>query len=88
MKFMAYILKCIMGLFDAFVGKNSNNTFFDGLVGIVTLVIVMGVFVMLTFILSHKTRLNYGVSIFLSILSTIIIVIAFFVIAYLIERMF
>lgn len=88
MRLMTYIFECIIGLFDAFVGRNSNNTFVDGLVGAVTLIVVLGMFVLFTFILNHKTRLNYGVSIVLAILITIIIVIAVFVVAHLIDYMF
>lgn len=91
MKFIKYILKCVIGVIDASVstvGASSRTTFFDGIVGLLTLAIVLGIWILAFFILNNKTRFKHNVNILLSILITTAILITVCVIAYFIERIF
>lgn len=88
MKIVKYILSCIIGCFDALVGKGMNGGIKEGIVGLFSLLFIILLFFGSFIFLDKKTNIDFKVNILCSIGITIILVCIIFLTLILVEKIF
>ena len=88
MKIVKYILSCIIGCFDALVGKGMNGGIKEGVIGVTSLLIIILLFFTSFIILDKKTNIDFKINILCSIGITILLVFLIFLILIIIEKIF
>ena len=73
MNIVKYIISCIVGCFDALVGKGMNGGIKEGIVGLVSIASIIILFFASFIILEKKNDIGYKKNILISILTTIIL---------------
>ena len=88
MNIVKYIISCIVGCFDALVGKGMNGGIKEGIVGLVSIASVIILFFVSFIILEKRTNIGYKKNILISILTTIILVLMIFLMLIIYESIF
>lgn len=88
MNIVKYIISCIVGCFDALVGKGMNGGIKEGVVGLVSIASIIILFFASFIILEKKNDIGYKKNILISILTTIILVLIIFMILIIYESIF
>lgn len=88
MKIVKYILSCIIGCFDALVGKGMNGGIKEGIIGLSSLLFIILLFFGSFIFLDKKTNIDFKVNILCSIGITIILVCIIFSTLILVEKIF
>ena len=88
MKIVKYILSCIIGCFDAFVGKGMNGGIKEGIVGLFSQLFIILLFFASLIFLDKKTNMDYRAAIACSIGITISLVCLIFLILIIAEKIF
>ena len=88
MNIVKYIISCIVGCFDALVGKGMNGGIKEGIVGLVSIASVIILFFVSFIILEKRTNIAYKKNILISILTTIILVLMIFLMLIIYESIF
>lgn len=86
MKIVKYILSCIIGCFDALVGKGINGGIKEGIIGLASLVFIILLFFVSFIFLEKKTNINFKINILCSIGITILLVCLIFLVLIIIEK--
>lgn len=86
MKIVKYILSCIIGCFDALVGKGINGEIKEGIIGLASLVFIILLFFVSFIFLEKKTNINFKINILCSIGITILLVCLIFLVLIIIEK--
>ena len=73
MKTLRYLVSCIIGCFDAFAGKGTDQGLKDSFAGLFSLLVVVGVFLASVFLLG-KTKLKYSLNIVCSVCATLLVI--------------
>lgn len=87
MKTIKYILSCVGGFLDAWVGKGTNGGIKEAIVGFSAMLVVILLFFASLFFLDRKTNLNYKTVILFAIGITILTVCIVFAIMAFIEKL-
>ena len=87
MKSIKYIISCIIGCFDALVGKGMNGGIKEGIVGLASLLSIILIFFVTYRFLDKKVNLDFKINIFCSIGITILLVCLIFLILIIIEKL-
>ncbi len=87
MKIVKYILSCIIGCFDALVGKRINGGIKEGIIGLASLVFIILLFFVSFIFLEKKTNINFKINILCSIGITILLVCLIFLVLIIIEKL-
>ncbi len=87
MKIVKYILSCIIGCFDALVGKGINGGIKEGIIGLASLVFIILLFFVSFIFLEKKTNINFKINILCSIGITILLVCLIFLVLIIIEKL-
>ena len=88
MKIVKYILSCIIGCFDALVGKGMNGGIKEGIVGLASLLFIILLFFVSFIFLDKKTNIDFKINILCSIGITILLVFLLFLILIIAEKIF
>ena len=88
MKIIKYILACIIGGFDALVGKGTNGGIREAIIGWFSLLFFILLFFASFLFLAKKTNIAYKINILFSIGITILLVCLVFLILIFIEKTF
>ena len=83
MKIVKYILSCIIGCFDALVGKGMNGGIKEGIIGLTSLLLFFASFIFL----DKKTNIDFKINILCSIGITILLVCLIFLVLIIIEKL-
>ena len=87
MKSIKYIISCIIGCFDALVGKGMNGGIKEGIVGLASLLSIILIFFVTYRFLDKKVNLDFKINILCSIGITILLVCLIFLILIIIEKL-
>lgn len=87
MKSIKYIISCIIGCFDALVGKGMNGGIKEGVVGLASLLSIILIFFVAYRFLDKKANLDFKINILCSIGITILLVCLIFLILIIIEKL-
>ena len=87
MKIVKYILSCIIGCFDALVGKGMNGGIKEGIIGLTSLLFIILLFFASFIFLDKKTNIDFKINILCSIGITILLVCLIFLILIIIEKL-
>ena len=88
MKFIRYVLKCIIGCFDASVGTASNITEKEGTHGCLALLAIFSIFFTFLYLLDNKTKISYKFNIPIAIGLTIVVILIIIGLSILVENIF
>ena len=88
MKIVKYILSCIIGCFDALVGKGMNGGIKEGIVGLASLLFIILLFFVSFIFLDKKTNKDFKINILCSIGITILLVCLIFLVLIIVEKYF
>lgn len=88
MKIVKYILSCIIGCFDALVGKGMNGGIKEGIVGLASLLFIILLFFVSFILLDKKTNIDFKINILCSIGITILLVCLIFLVLIIVEKIF
>ena len=88
MKIVKYILSCIIGCFDALVGKGMNGGIKEGIVGLASLLFIILLFFVSFIFLDKKTNIDFKINILCSIGITILLVCLIFLVLIIVEKIF
>ena len=88
MKIVKYILSCISGCFDAYLGKGTNGGIKEGIVGLASMFVIVSLFLASLFFLGDKTKMDYRTTIACSIGITILFVGFIFLVLIMVEKYF
>ncbi|MBQ8163052.1 MAG: hypothetical protein IJZ93_01620 [Clostridia bacterium] len=88
MEIVKYILYCIIGCFDALVGKGMGGGIKEGIIGLASLLFVILLFFISLSILNKKTKLNFKINILCSAGITILLVCLIFLMLIVFEKIF
>lgn len=88
MKFVKYILSCIIGCFDALVGKGMNGGIKEGIIGLISLLLIVLLFFASFILLDKKTKIDFKINILCSIGITILLVCLIFLVLIIFEKIF
>lgn len=86
MEIVKYILSCIIGCFDAFVGKGMNGGIKEGLIGLVSQLFIVLLFLASFIFLDKKTNIDFKINILCSIGITIGLVCFIFLVLIIVEK--
>lgn len=87
MKIVKYILSCIIGCFDALVGKSMNGGIKEGIIGLTSLLFIILLFFASFIFLDKKTNIDFKINILCSIGITILLVCLIFLVLIIIEKL-
>ena len=87
MKIVKYILSCIIGCFDALVGKGMNGGIKEGIIGLTSLLFIILLFFASFILLDKKTNIDFKINILCSIGITILLVCLIFLVLIIIEKL-
>lgn len=87
MKIVKYILSCIIGCFDALVGKGMNGGIKEGIIGLTSLLFIILLFFASFIFLDKKTNIDFKINILCSIGITILLVCLIFLVLIIIEAL-
>lgn len=87
MKIVKYILSCIIGCFDALVGKGMNCGIKEGIIGLTSLLFIILLFFASFIFLDKKTNIDFKINILCSIGITILLVCLIFLVLIIIEKL-
>lgn len=87
MKIVKYILFCIIGCFDALVGKGMNGGIKEGIIGLTSLLFIILLFFASFIFLDKKTNIDFKINILCSIGITILLVCLIFLVLIIIEKL-
>jgi hypothetical protein len=87
MKIVKYILSCIIGCFDALVGKGMNGGIKEGIIGLTSLLFIILLFFASFIFLDKKTNIDFKINILCSIGITILLVCLIFLVLIIIEKL-
>lgn len=87
MKIAKYILSCIIGCFDALVGKGMNGGIKEGIIGLTSLLFIILLFFASFIFLDKKTNIDFKINILCSIGITILLVCLIFLVLIIIEKL-
>lgn len=87
MKIVKYILSCIIGCFDALVGKDMNGGIKEGIIGLTSLLFIILLFFASFIFLDKKTNIDFKINILCSIGITILLVCLIFLVLIIIEKL-
>lgn len=87
MKIVKYILSCIIGCFDALVGKGMNGGIKEGIIGLTSLLFIILLFFASFIFLDKKTNIDFKINIICSIGITILLVCLIFLVLIIIEKL-
>ena len=88
MKIVKYILSCIIGCFDALVGKGMDGGIKEGIVGLASLLFIILLFFVSFIFLDKKTNIDFKINILCSIGITILLVCLIFLVLIIVEKIF
>ena len=88
MKIAKYILSCIFGCFDALVGRGIRGGIKEGIIGLLSLLFIILIFVSSFVFLDKKVNLDFKINILCSIGVTILLVSLIFLVLIIIEKIF
>ena len=88
MKIVKYILSCIIGCFDALVGKGMSGGIKEGIVGLASLLFIILLFFSSFIFLNKKTNMDFKINILCSIGITILLVSLIFLVLIIVEKIF
>ncbi len=88
MKFVKYIFSCIIGCFDALVGKGMNGGVKEGMVGLFSILFIILLFFASFIFLDKKTNINFKLNILCSIGITILLICIIVVMLIIFEKIF
>lgn len=88
MKIVKYILSCIIGCFDALVGKGMNGGIKEGIIGLASLLFIILLFFGSFVFLDKKTNIDFKINILCSIGITISLICLIFLILIIAEKIF
>lgn len=88
MKIVKYILSCIIGCFDALVGKGMSGGIKEGIVGLASLLFIILLFFSSFIFLNKKTNMDFKINILCSIVITILLVSLIFLVLIIVEKIF
>jgi len=88
MKIVKYFLSCIIGCFDALVGKGMNGGIKEGIIGLASLLFIILLFFSSFIFLDKKTNIDFKINILCSIGITILLVFLLFLILIIAEKIF
>lgn len=86
MKIVKYILSCIIGCFDALVGKGMDGGIKEGIVGLASLLFIILLFFVSFIFLDKKTNIDFKINILCSIGITILLVCLIFLVLIIVEK--
>ena len=86
MKIVKYILSCIIGCFDAFVGKGLNGGIKEGIIGLASLLFIILLFFASFSLLDKKTNIDFKLNILCSIGITIVLICFIFLFLIVFEK--
>ena len=86
MKIVKYILSCIIGCFDALVGKGMKGGIKEGIVGLVSLLFIILLFFVSFIFLDKKTNMDFKINILCSIGITTLLICLIFLVLIIIEK--
>ena len=86
MKIVKYILSCIIGCFDAYLGGDTNSGIKEGIVGWFSLLFIILLFFASLIFLDKKTKMDYRAAIACSIGITISLVGLIFLVLIVVEK--
>lgn len=87
MKIVKYILSCIIGCFDALVGKGMNGGIKEGIIALTSLLFIILLFFASFIFLDKKTNIDFKINILCSIGITILLVCLIFLVLIIIEKL-
>ena len=87
MKIVKYILSCIIGCFDALVGKGMNGGIKEGIIGLTSLLFIILLFFASFIFLDKKTNIDFKINILCSFGITILLVCLIFLVLIIIEKL-
>ncbi|MEI3532867.1 MAG: hypothetical protein V8Q90_04560 [Bacilli bacterium] len=87
MKIVKYILSCIIGCFNALVGKGMNGGIKEGIIGLTSLLFIILLFFASFIFLDKKTNIDFKINILCSIGITILLVCLIFLVLIIIEKL-
>lgn len=88
MKIVKYILSCIIGCFDALVGKCMNGGIKEGIVGLASLLFIILLFFVSFIFLDKRTNIDFKINILCSIGITTLLICLIFLVLIIIEKYF
>lgn len=88
MKIVKYILSCIIGCFDALVGKGMNGGIKEGIVGLASILFIILLFFVSFIFLDKKTNIDFKINILCSIGITTLLICLIFLVLIIIEKIF
>lgn len=88
MKIVKYILSCIIGCFDALVGKGMNGGIKEGIVGLFSILFIIVLFFASFIFFDKKTNIHFQLKILCSIAITALLIGLVFVILIVFEKVF
>ncbi len=88
MKIVKYILSCIIGCFDAFVGKGTNGGIKEGIIGLSSLLFIILLFFASFIFLDKKKNIDFKINILCSVGITILLVCLIFLVLIIAEKIF
>ena len=88
MEILKYILSCIIGCFDALVGKGMNGGIKEGIVGLASLLFIILLFFVSFIFLDKKTNIDFKINILCSIGITTLLICFIFLVLIIIEKIF
>ncbi len=88
MKIVKYILSCIIGCFDALVGKGMTGGIKEGIIGLASLLFIILLFFASFIFLDKKTNIDFKINILCSIGTTILLVCLIFLVLIIAEKLF
>lgn len=88
MKIIKYILSCIVGILDAWVGKGTNNGIKEAAVGFGTMLIVIALFFTSLRFFDNRTSFSSAINILYSIGVTVLLICIVIAIIIVIEKTF
>lgn len=88
MKIVKYILSCIIGCFDALVGKGMNGGIKEGIIGLVSLLFIILLFFVSFISLNKKTNIDFKINILCSVGITTLLICLIFLVLITIEKIF
>lgn len=88
MRIVKYIIKCIFGCFDALVGRGTDITFKDGMIGLVSILIFIILFFLSFIILDKKTNISFKINLICSLGITMFLISIVFLFLIIIENLY
>lgn len=88
MKIVKYILSCIIGCFDALVGKGMSGGIKEGIVGLFSILFIIVLFFASFIFLDKKTSIHFKLKILCSIAITALLIGLIFVVLIVFEKVF